>query len=87
MKGGVKLEPGKFRVSALPDYCSLCGWALALAHAKSGDATMLAGYVGKNDALDDALVKFARTYAEQTIQDHEKLATAAKQGRIPVAPD
>ncbi len=80
MKGGVKLEPGKFRVSALPDYCSLCGWALALAHAKSGD-------VGKNDALDDALVKFAYAYAEQTIQDHEKLVAAAKQGRIPVAPD
>jgi uncharacterized protein (DUF2252 family) len=87
MKGGVKLEPDKFRVSALPNYCSLCGWALALAHAKSGDATMLAGYVGKNDALDDALVKFARAYAEQTIQDHEKLVAAAKQGRIPVAPD
>lgn len=48
---------------------------------------MLAGYVGKNDALDDALVKSARAYAEQTIQDHEKLAAAAKQGRIPVAPD
>lgn len=85
MKGGVKLEPGKFRVSTLPDYCKLCGWALALAHAKSGDAAMLAGYVGNSEALDDALVKFAYAYADQTLQDHEKLVTAAQQRRIPVA--
>lgn len=85
MKGSVKLEPGKFRRSALDNYCGLCGWALALAHAKSGDAAMLAGYVGKSDALDDALVKFAVAYANQTEQDYDRLVVAAKQGRIPVA--
>jgi uncharacterized protein (DUF2252 family) len=85
MKGGVKLEPGKFEVANLPDYCGLCGWALALAHAKSGDAAMLAGYMGENEALDDALVKFAYAYAEQTEQDYDRLAAAAQQGRIQVA--
>ena len=85
MKGGVKLEPGKFRVASLSDYCGICGWALALAHAKSGDATMLAGYMGENEALDDALVKFAFAYADQTEQDYDRLAAAAKQGRIQVA--
>ncbi|MEX0269625.1 DUF2252 domain-containing protein [Leptolyngbyaceae cyanobacterium UHCC 1019] len=85
MKGGVKLEPGKFQVARLPDYCHICGWALALAHAKSGDAAMLAGYMGENAALDDALVKFAFAYAEQTEQDYDRLADAAKQGRIQVA--
>ncbi|MCU0527016.1 MAG: DUF2252 domain-containing protein [Elainella sp. Prado103] len=85
MKGGVKLEPGKFKRSALPNYCELCGWALALAHAKSGDAAMLAGYVGNNEALDDALVKFAVAYANQTEQDHEALEMAARQGRITIA--
>jgi len=85
MKGGVKLEPGKFQVANLPDYCDICGWALALAHAKSGDAAMLAGYMGENAALDDALVKFAFIYAEQTEQDYDRLAAAAKQGRIQVA--
>ncbi len=85
MKGGVKLEPGKFRVASLPDYCGICGWALALAHAKSGDAAILAGYIGENDALDDALVKFAFAYAEQTEQDYDRLAASAKQGRIQVA--
>mgnify|MGYP002777002292 CR=1 FL=1 len=85
MKGSVKLEPGKFRPKSLPDYGVLCGWALALAHAKSGDAAMLSGYVGKSEALDDAMVSFARSYAEQTEQDYDRLVQAAKQGQIPVA--
>lgn len=85
MKGGVKLEPDKFRVSRLPEYCKLCGWALALAHAKSGDAAMLSGYLGKDETLDDALVKFAHAYADQTEQDYDRLAAAARQGRIQVA--
>jgi uncharacterized protein (DUF2252 family) len=85
MKGGVKLEPGKFRAAALPDYCQLCGWALALAHAKSGDAALLSGYIGKSEALDDALVKFAFAYADQTEQDYDQLIAAIKQGRIQVA--
>lgn len=85
MKGSLKLEPGKFAPSALPDYGVLCGWALALAHAKSGDAAMLAGYIGKSAALDDALVPFAQAYADQTERDYDQLVAAAKQGRIPVA--
>ncbi len=84
MKGGVKLEKGKISPARFPDYCRLCGWALALAHAKSGDAAMLAGYVGKSEALDDALVQFAFTYADQTEQDYERLVRAAQEGRIPV---
>lgn len=88
MKGGVKLEQGKFPASALPSHCELCGWALALAHAKSGDAAMLAGYIGKSEALDEALVKFAFAYAEQTERDYDQLVTAVKQGRIQaVEPD
>ncbi len=87
MKGGVKLEPDKFRVAGLPSYCNLCGWALALAHAKSGDAAMLSGYIGKNEELDDALVKFAHAYADQTERDYDQLVAAARQGRIQVASD
>ena len=49
----------------LDEYCALRGWALALAHAKSGDAAMIAGYVGKSEALDEALTKFAFAYSEQ----------------------
>ncbi|MCP3473095.1 DUF2252 domain-containing protein [Bradyrhizobium sp. CCGUVB1N3] len=81
MKGGVKVD----NLETLPDYCRLCGWALALAHAKSGDVAMIAGYCGKSDALDDALAKFAASYARQTEQDYEALSRAKRTRRIRVA--
>ena len=38
MKGGMDFEEGRSRPAAgFAEYCRLCGWALALAHAKSGD--------------------------------------------------
>jgi len=85
MKGGIELDPETAHVEMLPDYCALCGWALALAHARSGDAAAIAGYAGTSEALDDALVKFARAYADQTERDFEWLVKAARQRRIPVA--
>ena len=33
----------------------LCGWTLARAHAKSGDAAIISGYLGKGDAFDGAM--------------------------------
>ncbi len=67
---------------ALANYATVCGWALARAHAKGGDAAMIAGYLGRSDAFDQALVKFAFAYADQTESDHAALAKAAKSGRI-----
>jgi Uncharacterized protein conserved in bacteria (DUF2252) len=69
----------------MPQYTALCAWAMALAHAKSGDAAQIAGYVGKNDDLDEAMVRFAFAYADQTEKDHKALEAAAKSGRIKVA--
>jgi uncharacterized protein (DUF2252 family) len=85
MKGGVEFEPGKVKVKNLPQYAKLCGWALALAHAKSGDPAVLAGYLGKNTGMDEAIARFAFAYADQTERDHEALARAARQKRIKVA--
>jgi uncharacterized protein (DUF2252 family) len=85
MKGGVEFDPEKVTVKNLPQYSSLCAWALALSHAKSGDAAMITGYVGNSDELDDAMVRFAFAYADQTEKDHAALAGAAKSGRIKVA--
>ncbi len=85
MKGGVEFDPKKVKVENIDQYSSLCAWALALAHAKSGDAAMIAGYVGKSDELDEAMVKFAFAYADQTEKDYQSLADAAKSGRIKVA--
>ncbi|MDM0104646.1 DUF2252 domain-containing protein [Variovorax sp. J22R24] len=85
MKGGVELKMGETTPAAFAEYCGLCGWALALAHAKSGDAAMIAGYLGKSEAFDDALVRFAAGYAEQTRRDHEAFAAAARRGEVEVA--
>ena len=47
MKGSIKFTEGATEdFDGFNDYCSLCGWALALAHAKSGDPAMIAGYCG-----------------------------------------
>lgn len=84
MKGGVEFDPEKVKIKNLPQYTSLCAWALALAHAKSGDAAMLAGYVGNSEELDDAMVKFAFSYATQNEKDYDALVKAAKSGKIKV---
>jgi len=65
-------------------FADACGWALALAHGRSGDPATMAGYLGTSDAFDDAIVKFARTYADQTERDYEALLKAIKAGRIKV---
>ena len=63
MKGGVEFDPAKVNLENMPAYCGLCAWALALAHAKSGDAAMISGYAGNSDELDEAMVRFAFAYA------------------------
>jgi len=85
MKGGVEFDPKTTKVENIAQYSSLCGWALALAHAKSGDAAMIAGYAGNSDELDQAMVNFAFAYADQTEKDYQALVDAAKSGRIKVA--
>lgn len=85
MKGGLEFDPDKIKIENMPEYGKLCGWALALAHAKSGDAAMISGYLGKNDEFDQAMVQFAFAYADQTEQDYQALDAAAASGRIKVA--
>ena len=82
MKGGVEFDAKTIKIENFPQYTSLCGWALALAHAKSGDAAMIAGYAGKSETLDEAMVRFAFAYADQTESDYQALFTASKNGRI-----
>jgi uncharacterized protein (DUF2252 family) len=63
-------------------YAELCGWSLARAHAKSGDAATISGYLGKSDAFDQAMGSFALAYADQTERDYAALIRAEKSGRI-----
>jgi len=63
-------------------YVGFCGRALGRAHAKAGDAAMIAGYLGSGDAFDHALEGFARAYADQTERDHAALVKAVRAGRV-----
>ena len=85
MKGGIEIEPGISNIKALPEYGKLCAWALALAHAKSGDAAMISGYADGNKELIQAMTDYAFSYAGQTETDFTLLQKAAKSGRIKVA--
>jgi uncharacterized protein (DUF2252 family) len=80
MKGSV--EVALLSPKDLTAYAGLCGWALARAHARSGDAASIAGYLGNSDEFDRATVTFANTYADQTERDHAALVEAVKSGRI-----
>jgi uncharacterized protein (DUF2252 family) len=71
-------------VAHLIDYANHCGTALARAHAKTGDAAAISGYIGTGVTLDAAVARFAAAYADQTERDYEELKKAAKSGRIPV---
>jgi len=66
----------------LMDYARFCGWALARAHAKAGDAGAISAYLGKSDVIGHALVKFAVSYADQSEADHAVMAKAVKSGRL-----
>ncbi|NJD58115.1 MAG: DUF2252 domain-containing protein [Anaerolineales bacterium] len=70
------------KADELSRYAAICGWVLARAHAKGGDAAMISGYLGKKDTFDEALSRFAKVYADQTEKDHARLAKAVKNGRI-----
>jgi uncharacterized protein (DUF2252 family) len=63
-------------------YAAACGLTLARAHAKSGDAAMISGYLGKSDKFDEAMGEFALRYADQTVRDHAALVAAVREGRV-----
>ena len=65
-------------------YGRLCGAALAKGHARSGDRIALSEYIGEDGSFDDAMVNFARAYAEQNQSDYQALQEAARSGAITV---
>ena len=71
------MVPGGLRM-----YGALCGWTLARAHARSGDAIAIAAYLGGSDVFDQAITEFADAYADQNERDHDAVVEAVKSGRI-----
>jgi uncharacterized protein (DUF2252 family) len=81
----IKIKPliEGYSASQLGLYSGWCGWALARAHAKSGDAAMISGYLGSNASFDEAIAKFALAYADQNERDYKALLKAIRDSRIP----
>jgi uncharacterized protein (DUF2252 family) len=71
--------------SSLAVYAEICGRTLARSHARSGDAVMIDGYLGRGGAFDRAVAGFAESYADQNERDYAALNDAAAKGRIDVA--
>jgi uncharacterized protein (DUF2252 family) len=63
-------------------YTRICAWALARAHARSGDAAMISGYMGSSEAFDDAICEFAVEYADQNQRDHRAFVKAVREERV-----
>ncbi|CAE6832300.1 DUF2252 domain-containing protein [Paraburkholderia domus] len=66
----------------LRQYARMCAHALARAHARSGDAAMIAGYMGSGRTLDDAISEFATEYSSQNRHDYRRFVGAIRDGRI-----
>jgi uncharacterized protein (DUF2252 family) len=65
-------------VDMLREYGKLCGWTLAKAHARSGDAAKIAGYMGASATFDDAICEFAVEYADQNQRDYRAFIKAVR---------
>jgi len=63
-------------------YAKMCGWALARAHARSGDRVAIASYLGSGDTFDRAIAEFAVAYADQNALDQQTLVDAIKDGSV-----
>jgi uncharacterized protein (DUF2252 family) len=77
----------RMSLNALVYYGALCAWALARAHARTGDAARIAGYLGGGKTFGQAMVKFAAAYADNNERDFEAIKAAIKSGRIDSRPD
>ena len=80
----VKVKPmiEIFSAQNMLGFARSTGWALAGAHARSGDPALIAGYIGKGEAFADAIAEFAVDYAQRNALDHAALIAAVRSGRV-----
>ncbi|MBJ7338973.1 DUF2252 domain-containing protein [Mycolicibacterium sp.] len=84
-RDGKVIPTGEAIADRLPDFAGVCGQVLARAHARSGDAAAIAGYLGAGNRVETALVDFACAYADQNERDHRQFAAAVDDGSLPSA--
>jgi uncharacterized protein (DUF2252 family) len=82
----MKLKPlvELFTPGVMLEYAELCGWALAHAHARSGESAKISGYLGDGDKFEEAIADFSMVYADQTERDYEVLLQAVRAGKLEV---
>ncbi|MGZ4691177.1 MAG: DUF2252 domain-containing protein [Acidimicrobiia bacterium] len=80
MKGSVNLDA--MTAIGFASYATICGQTLARAHARSGDAAVISGYLGSGTRFDEAIADFAAAYSVQNDRDRAALVTAAEIGRV-----
>lgn len=80
MKASVEVED--VSGAKLSRYATICGWALARAHARSGDSAAMAGYLGTGEGFGRAIAKFSLAYADQNQTDYAAFCDAIASGRV-----
>jgi uncharacterized protein (DUF2252 family) len=80
MKGSMSVS--LMDADQLAYYGRLCGWALARAHARTGRATVISGYLGGGEDFDHAIAEFAIAYADQNDRDYQRLIQAVSDARV-----
>ena len=69
-------------VGLLRQYGRMCAHALARAHARSGDAATISGYLGSGRVFDDAIGEFAVEYSDQNQRDYRSFVRAIRDRRV-----
>ena len=80
MKGSVDVE--SMVPVSLSFYAGICGWTLARAHARSGDAVAITAYLGQGKSFDRAICDFCERYADQNDRDFQEFTAAIDDGRL-----
>jgi uncharacterized protein (DUF2252 family) len=81
MKGSVDTS-AIVRPQGLGFYGGLCAWALARAHARSGDSVAISAYLGTSDTFDGAIADFSETYADRNETDYRLFVAAEKASEV-----
>jgi uncharacterized protein (DUF2252 family) len=75
-------DPDAMSPRAMEIYARVCGWTLARAHARSGDAVAIGAYLGSGEVFDAAVADFSAAYADRNELDHAALVAAIESGRL-----
>ncbi|HEY9776834.1 MAG TPA: DUF2252 domain-containing protein [Planktothrix sp.] len=78
----LKPEPEIWEGPHMLENAEHMGQVLARAHARTGDAATIRGYLGTHETFDEALREFSLDYANQVEKDYEELMGAVSTGKI-----